>query len=140
MKPYHFKDHTADIIMAVSGNSIEELFSNAAEGLAVAIFGEESKEKYRTDVLKTELEDPCREDLLVDWLNEIIFKFYAEDMLYKQACLSMCEEGKLAGDVSWYVIPKQEKSRAKEIKAATYHDLKIKMKACKYYVEILFDV
>ena len=64
-------EHTADIRMAVHGSSMRELFINAAQGFT-NLLAPESRGLSDTD-LTLRLEADSIEELLVDWLRELLF-------------------------------------------------------------------
>lgn len=141
MKPFYFKDHTADIAMAVTGTTLADLLTHAAEGLASQLFIEPGKVKtYPTEWKNIRIEAVSPEELLVDWLNELIYLFFTESFLYQQADFSAVEENGLAGTVGGYIVPKKDMVYAKEIKAATFGNLTIERKNNIFYTEIILDL
>lgn len=141
MEPFCFKDHTADIAMAVTGATIEELFTHAAEGLSTQLFSAPEKlTGYKTARKKIELAAPGREDLFIDWLNELIYLFYSEGFLFKSAEFADLQNTNLICRVEGYTIPRKDRVYAKEIKAATYHDLRIEERPGMFQVEVVLDI
>jgi len=139
MERFEIIEHTADVRVRVYGENIEELFKNAAYALFSLITNyevEENKEK------KINLEADTLEDLLVNWLNELISIFFAYKFLpksynvsIKEGAPNMLESSIRGGDFSPY-----EKKIDLEIKAATYHNLKIERDKDILKAEIIFDV
>ncbi|MGC9063671.1 MAG: archease, partial [bacterium] len=71
MKRFELIDHTADIGITAYGNTLEELFENAAYGLFSVITDidtVEPKEQYRVFVDAMD-----EEELFIAWLNELIY-------------------------------------------------------------------
>lgn len=127
--------------MAVTGASLPELFEHAAEGLATQLFSAPEKLKeYKTAQKKIELAAPGREDLFIDWLNELIYLFYDEGFLFKNAAFEKLLEDDLECSVEGHVIPKPDRIYSKEIKAATYHDLRIEEKAGMFQAKVILDI
>jgi SHS2 domain-containing protein len=131
--------HTADIGIEVWANSISELFINSARALFDIMVGlenikvEEKEEKICVDGLD-------KEDLLVRWLNELIYIFSVQKDMF-------CEyEVKYLDDFKFECICKGEKFKdgihelKNEIKAATYHGIQIRQRDGLYITEIIFDV
>ncbi len=76
MRKYRFLDHTADIAIEVYGKDMEELFRNSAEAFRIAFVNENNPEgDYRRQI---QLESLNVEDLMYDWLNELLFIFDTE--------------------------------------------------------------
>jgi SHS2 domain-containing protein len=68
---FEFIEHTADIGVKAFGGSLEELFENAARGM-FSIMIELDKVKS-TGVFKVSIEARDKEQLLVDWLSELLY-------------------------------------------------------------------
>jgi len=75
--------------------------------------------------------------LLVDFLNEVLFLSQTHKEFY-----SKFEEDKLTEtEIQGMLIGKAVKRWGKEIKAATYHDLKVSQKkGGKWEAQVIFDV
>ena len=70
-KPYELIDHTADIAIKAYGKSLSEAFENAAKAMFDIIT--DSSEIESVGQYDVELEAPDLEQLLVDWLSELLF-------------------------------------------------------------------
>jgi len=81
-KRYEFFEHTADIGVHIYGATLPGLFTNAAaalyEALGLLEKGEERREKG------VEFEAPTLEDLLHDWLAELLYEVEASHVLYDE--------------------------------------------------------
>jgi SHS2 domain-containing protein len=138
MKKYEIIDHTADIGIKVYGGFLEELFVNAAYGMFDIIADLEGL-KTSTSV-KIELEAANTEELLVAWLDELIYNFYTKKIIFSEFKIYELTDTKIKAEAFGKNIG-DKKSRLKtEIKAATYHGLKIEEKNRNYEVQIIFDV
>ncbi len=127
--------------MAVSGTSLQALFAHAAAGLATQLFSAQEKiAGYPTARKEIELAAPGREDLLIDWLNELIYLFYDEGFLFTAAEFAHLDEKRLACGVEGHAVPRKDRGYAKEVKAATYHDLRIEQKAGMFRAEVILDI
>ena len=71
-KPYEFFDHTADIGVHVAGRTLQELFINAARAMYEALGDLQKTEDKRQRAV--ELRAESREDLLHDWLAELLYE------------------------------------------------------------------
>jgi SHS2 domain-containing protein len=139
MKEFELIEHTSDIGLRVYGGSLSDLFKNAARGLFNLIVDTTlapTKEK------KIHLEAQTLEDLLVNWLSELISGFFAYKFLPGSYNITINKgspntlEAKIKG--AEYDPYSQKINR--EVKAATYHNLKIEEDAGGFVVEIIFDV
>ncbi|MEA1959392.1 MAG: archease [Chloroflexota bacterium] len=130
-------DHTADVAIAAYGADLKEAFANAACGLFSIITNiDEVREATRRDV---EVNADDKKDLLVSWLNELIYIYEVERLLFKRFDIADLGETKLKAYCYGEAIdPKRHEIRG-EIKAATYHMLKIE-EGDSVRVQVLFDI
>jgi len=126
-------NHTADIGIEVYGDTIEDLFLNSAEGLyeitGLQYDGEEKS-------LEIKIKGDEIEELLVKFLNELIYLMETKNIAGKIEKLTI-EKGYI---LSAILKVKKIKSIGKEIKAATYHNLKIKKSGDGFKTTIIFDL
>ncbi|MCK4843903.1 MAG: archease, partial [Dehalococcoidia bacterium] len=81
-RAFEIIDHVADVGIVAYGTDVEELFSNAALALFSLITEPESiEEKLHLDL---EVSSEGRDRLLVEWLNELIYLFDAERILFNR--------------------------------------------------------
>src|SRR6202140_4963868 len=92
--PYEFFEHTADIGMTAYGATLEELFRNAASALydALGKFQLSNHDAQRTLNLQADL----AEDLLHDWLSELLYDLETHQVLYEQIDLIKVERTSLS--------------------------------------------
>ena len=69
---YTFIDHTADVAADLTGRTLEELFASAAQALTDTLT--ERSQVHTVITQSVTLEAPTPEDLLVDWLNELLYQ------------------------------------------------------------------
>src|SRR6266404_1934594 len=77
---FEFFEHTADIGARIYGGTLEELFRNAAAALFEA-FGALQKSGTASQ-RSVELKAGSLEDLLHDWLSELLYEVEASHVLY----------------------------------------------------------
>ena len=136
---YSFEDHniTADIGMKVRGITLEDLFVYSFSGLLNIIF--DSVNSARSGRKKISITSGDTESLLIEFLNEILFYINnsswhpsaIEDISIKDNALTAVISGSMED---------MDKILNTEIKAATYHDLRINK--CDDFLEtrIVFDL
>ena len=136
--PWIFLDHTADIRMEVHGETMEELFSNAARGLT-SLLVSRSAGDADTEIA-VNLEGGDYEELLVDWLREILFQNEVRDFVMLEPHIAHLSatgiEARLEGRL---VQPKEERTDL-EVKGVTYHGLSIEETDRGYRARIVFDI
>ena len=132
---FRLLEHTADVRAECRAARFEELLVVAAQALnAVALH----EVRAQTDTeRKIEALGSTPEDLLIRWLQELIFLMDVEHFVGVEFDIS-CESTRVLAKVRGYLHGPEE--RAIEIKAATYHDLKIRESDGGLVVNVLFDV
>ncbi len=136
---YEHFDHTADLGLRIRAASLEELFIEAAHALTDALVAQ------RTSVRPSErtairLEAAERTDLLHDWLAELLYLFEAERMVFSRFDVSL-PPGKLEATAWGEPLNPNRHEIELEIKAVTYHGLKIEpTAACGWLAEVIVDL
>lgn len=136
-KEFEILDHTADVGIIAYGNDTSEAFANAAKGLFSLIT--ELDDVAEIEYRDIELTAPDQESLLVAWLNELIYLFDAEQMLFKRFDITQLSPTHLRARSYGHKVDSAKHKLKIGVKAATYHLLKIeKSNGCK--VQVLFDI
>lgn len=137
-KPYETIDHTADICIKAYGKTLSEAFENAAKGMFDIITDKseiESIGQYDID-----LEAPDLEQLLVDWLSELLFLSTSQNLVFGFFKVELDKEKKhLSAKVFGEKYSLSKHKAGVEIKAVTYHMLEVRNKS-PYHVQVLFDI
>jgi SHS2 domain-containing protein len=133
--PYTMIDHTADIGIKVTSPTLKELYEEAARALVDIVGARSIPESHETMTIETQGID--REDLLVRWLQEILFLVEVRDFRIKKITVERLTDtyirAQLYGEHS-------DDPLESEIKAVTYHNLHIREIDNGYVVSIIFDI
>jgi len=134
---WKFLEHTADIRMEVRGATLEELFANAADGLTSLLSpGPPLPAESELDV---SVEGGDNEQLLVNFLREILFRFQVNGFVMTTCEIAFPEPTRLQARLHGRHVGSGEPQPDEEIKGVTYHDLTIRRND-GYSVRIVFDV
>lgn len=138
-KAYEFFDHTADIGVNVYGATLEELFRNAASALYAAM-GQLQKSGVRRQK-SVEIQAPTFEDLLHDWLAELLYEVEASHVLYDEIEIGTLTQHHLAATLHGGAIDFFRSETNEEIKAITYHHLRVQQTPDgQWHATVIFDV
>lgn len=139
MEKFEPIEHTADVGIRVYSATLEGLFRNAAEAL-VSLFTD--KLIPQTSKKTIRIEGKTLEDLLVNWLNELISVFFTYKFLASGYNITIQKKDiyLLEAEVSGADFDPYKSKIKAEIKAATYHNLAITKTDGHFKVEIIFDV
>jgi SHS2 domain-containing protein len=134
MKKFENLEHTADLAILAYGKDLPELFCNIAYGMFSNMAGIDTIKSEITHTIRLKAEN--LRDLLIDWLNELLYLHDINQEVYCQFKIINLSEKEIEAEVSG-----QKTSDIKiEIKAATYHDLKIEKKKKFWQAQVIFDI
>jgi SHS2 domain-containing protein len=138
----HFEtfDHTADLGLRIRGQDLTELFRTAATGLFdVIVANPEAIGAVQTETVSLEAE--LTEDLLVAWLNDLIFRFETRHQLYTRFDIVVDESKcRLDGTILGEAIDRGRHLLDHEVKAATRHGLCLRPEAGGWIAEVILDI
>ena len=138
MKTYELIDHTADIGVKAYGKTLSEAFENASRGMFDIITDKSEVESVGQYDIQLEADD--LEQLLVDWLSELLFLNSAKNLVFGFFKVELDEKNNsLKGRVFGEKFNVSKHKIGAEIKAVTYHMLEVKKKK-PFHVQVLFDI
>jgi SHS2 domain-containing protein len=126
-------EHTADWGLEVWAPDLPSLMEEAARGMFELMGVVVSEESRCHRQLEIGADD--REQLLVSFLEELLFIAEAEGLAFDGFLLKLVDANLLARLEGGFIV-----SRTKEIKAVTYHNLKISESKRGLKTNIIFDV
>jgi SHS2 domain-containing protein len=136
-KDFEILDHTADVGIIACGADLKQAFANAAKGLFSLITElDDVDEILHRDA---ELTATDEESLLVEWLNELIYQFDTEGIIFKRFDISRLDNTRLKARGYGEKVDKSRHRLKTGVKAATYHMLKVE-KSDGFRVQVLFDI
>ena len=136
-KEFEIIDHTADVGIKAFGTDINQAFANAARALFSLITEpEDVEEVLHRDI---ELTAPDQASLLVGWLNELIYLFDTEHIIFKRFDITRLDHTQLKARAYGEKVDKARHKLKIGVKAATYHMLKVdKDDGCM--VQVILDI
>ena len=136
---FEFFEHTADIGAHIYGRTLEGLFRNAAAALFEA-FG--ALQKSGTGNQRSvELKTVSLEDLLHDWLSELLYEVEANHVLYDEFEFLHLNSQGLKATLHGETIDFARSQTSEEIKAVTYHQLRVEeLPGGTWRATVMFDV
>ena len=136
-KDFEILDHTADVGVIAYGADLKQAFANAAKGLFSLITElDDVEEVLHRDI---ELTSSDEESLLVGWLNELIYRFDAESILFERFDIIQLDDTRLKARSYGEKVDSSKHKLKTGVKAATYHMLKVD-KTDGFRVQVLFDI
>ncbi|RJP28017.1 MAG: archease [Candidatus Omnitrophota bacterium] len=133
---FEILEHTADIRVRVKGEDLKELFSNSAHAMFSIVAARIGNDSVPEEFL-IELDGNNYEELLINWLNELLSLSAVKEKIFQDFSFSLLDGQHLKAKASGFDNTDYEIKT--EIKAATYHQLKIERKAEFWQAEVIFD-
>jgi len=137
IKQFEQVDISGDVGIKVWGQDLEELFENAAMGMSDLITDVSSVPESESREVHVVAES--NEDLLVQWLNELVFIFDTYNYVGKSFSLSIINK-KLKAEISGGTFDPSTSESRLLIKAATYHDLSLSKTNSHWEATVIFDI
>jgi SHS2 domain-containing protein len=139
---FEFLEHTADILIAAHGQTLEEAFENAALAMFEVMTDTTKISPNQDDSVEVEAEDEYA--LLYSWLEALLVKFEVNGMLFSKFKITSLKDRadgfKLEATV-WGEKFKAEKHPQKvAVKAITYHRMEIIKEIDKVTLEFILDI
>ncbi len=139
--PYRFLEHTADVALEVSAASLPDLFSDALRGMTDVVTDVERVEAAVAH--RCELRAERLDWLLLELLNEALFRFEVAGELFREARLEIVEgdeEWSLAGALHGESLDPVRHPMKVMIKAVTYHRLEVARTESGWRATVVFDI
>lgn len=139
--PYVFVDHTGDVAVRVHAPTLEGLFADAARALTATLVDPEHVRPVQQQTIV--LEAGAVDLLLVDWLNDLVYRFEVDGWLVASTDVRLqADGGRWRLDATARGEPFDEGRHAPRVlvKGVTYHQLAITRSAGEYETLVVFDI
>ncbi len=131
-------EHTADIGLRVRAESLDALFAEAGRAFFSLIVA--NPEAIRpVQQVEFELAGSRRDDLLFDWLSELLYTFATRRLLLAEFDVSVRDDG-LSARARGEPLDRRRHGLDLEVKAITYHGLKVEQAAGVWLAEVIVDI
>jgi SHS2 domain-containing protein len=136
--PFEILEHPSDLGIEARGTSMEEAFTHAALGLMSVIAGSSKIEASEERSISLRALD--RENLLVRWLTEILYLSDAEKFLTADAKIYMMNDTALKATLAGQPYNPSIHELNLDVKAITYHHLKVEKTDETWIVRVFVDI
>jgi len=139
--PFEFFDHTGDIGVRVRAATVSDLFADAAAALTATLVDPSTVLGREREWVA--LSAPSLELLLVDWLNDLVFRFDVDEFVAARVTPRIeqqQDEWKLEATIEGeHVDPARHRIKLL-VKAVTYHQLEIVKTDRGFETSVVFDI
>jgi len=137
-KAYEVFEHTADVGLHAFGRTLPELFVHAAQGMESLLVPAEQVRAVTSRQITVDGHDTI--SLLISWLNELVFLFDTEYLLFRNFVIETINETQLTGRAYGEPYDRQRHHLSSAIKAVTWHEAAITRLDEGYQARIIFDL
>ena len=131
-------EHTADLGLRVQAATLEELLVEAARGLLTMLVA--NPEAVRPLQVKTiTIDDTQPAYLLFDWLSELLYAFEHEKLLLVDFKLKL-HNYQLTATCRGEPMDTTRHQMEHEVKAITYHGLRVEQTSPGWEAEVIVDI
>jgi SHS2 domain-containing protein len=135
---YELFEHTADLGLRVRAADLDTLFAEAAACLFSAVLEDIGSVRPEQSVA-VELAGTDREFLLFDWLRDLLLRFDADHIVFGQFEVTVRDDG-LTATARGEPLDPARHLLAHEVKAITYHELKVVRDGGGWLAEVIVDI
>ena len=135
---YKLIDHTADLGIEVYGSNLGNLFENAGYAMFDIITDTNHLNVMSETTLNITGED--WPDLMVNWIRELLYLWTGKGLLVKIINVISLSEYKLSADIKFDHFDPGRHLIKSDLKAVTYHQIRVEQKDAIWEAGIIFDV
>ncbi len=135
---YELFEHTADLGLRVRAPDLNTLFGEAGECLFTAIV-EDIATVDPQQALTFSLAGTDREYLLFDWLRELLTRFDSDRWVFRSFEVDVTDTG-LSATVWGQPLDRERHPLNHEVKAITYHGLRVEEIEGEWLAEVIVDI
>jgi SHS2 domain-containing protein len=135
---YETFEHTADLGLRVRAPDLDTLFAEAAACL-FSVIVEDIGTVRPLQSIEVKIDGAEREYLLFDWLRELLYCFDSRHLLLCRFEVRIGDNG-LMGTAWGEPFDPTQHALAHEVKAITYHGLKVERIAEEWLAEVIVDI
>jgi len=137
-KDFEIIEHTADVGIKAYGSTLKEAFANAALGMTSLIISPDTiRERLGRQI---QIQSSDRETLLVEFLNELIYYFDSENIVFKKFDITHLTNSEISARCFGERVDRTVHEVERGIKSATYYMLKVEKNDDGYSAQAFFDI
>jgi SHS2 domain-containing protein len=131
-------EHTADLGLRIRAADLDTLFAEAGQALFGTIVEDLQTVRHEKRIEITLAADD-REYLLFDWLKELLYHFDSEHLLFGKFEVYVTAKG-LTGSAWGEPLDRLRHNLEHEVKAITYHGLRVAQTGDGWLAEVIVDI
>lgn len=138
MAKFEFLEHTGDLGFRAYGRSLAELFCHAAEALFHVITDPQTVRP--AEARKIAIEANSLDELMISWLNEFVYLFDTQGLLFHDFDFTYLNEKALQATARGEAYDESRHPIKTTVKSATYHQLHIRQQKGIWEAQVILDL
>jgi len=135
---YETFDHTADVGLRVRAADLDTLFAEAARAM-FSVMADNLEAVWPTEEVRITLPADDLDALLQQWLGELLYTFHVRKLVFADFSVAVSERG-LQGVARGEPMDAARHKLDVEIKAVTWHGLKVERTSDGWLAEVIVDI
>jgi SHS2 domain-containing protein len=137
-KRYRLTPRQSELAVRVSGDSQADLFANSAFAL-FDVMTDLDKVDIK-DRIALEVEGGDRDDLMVNWMRELLYLYQGSGYLLKAFHIREAKETQVKAEVSGEKIDPDRHEMKTEILAVAYHQSRMQKTGDQWIAQLIFEI
>jgi SHS2 domain-containing protein len=137
-KGYRLLEHTADMGIEACADSCPQVLEEMARGLTMMLLGDSPLSA--SVITKVHLRDEDSVELMVAWLNEILYWCERNNLVPVTSRIDALENGELWATLSGEPFDRKRHHVERQIKAVTYHKATLEEDSGRWYAKVYVDL
>ena len=137
-KKYRLTTRQSELAVKVVGESQADLFANSAFAL-FDVMAEVDKIEVK-ERLPLEVEGADRDDLLVNWMRELLYLYQGSGYLLKEFQISEVKDTRVKAEVCGEKIDPDRHEIKQEVATVAYHQSRMAKTGSQWTAQLIFEV
>lgn len=137
-KNYRILTRSSDLAIRVLGKSQAELFANSAFALFDLLTDVEKVQV--NERLPLEVEGVDRDDLMVNWMRELLYLFQGSGYLLKEFNIRDVKDTYVKAEVSGEKYDPDRHEIQREIRSVAYHQSRMEKTGDQWMAQVVFEI
>jgi len=138
-KKYRLTRHQSELAVRVTGDSQADLFANSAWALFDVMMAD--VDKIQTlERLPLEVEGTDRDDLMVNWMRELLYLYQGSGYLLREFRISEVKDTVVKAEVAGEKLDPDRHEIKQEIAAVAFHKSRMEKTGNQWTAHLIFEV
>ncbi|HEY7713150.1 MAG TPA: archease [Candidatus Binatia bacterium] len=138
-KKYRLTKHQSELAVRVTGDSQADLFANSALALFDVMVADVDKVETR-ERLALEVEGADRDDLMVNWMRELLYLFQGSGYLLREFLIREVKDTMVKAEVAGEKIDPDRHEIQQEIATVAFHKSRMEKTGNQWTAHLIFEV